>query len=114
MALMGAIVPAPGVQILRLVNIESQFTGFEGPRFEAMVLGGTQVLGEAVWTEAQTDGMGRRAHQRVGSDMMAVGDDRYAPFLQVGTLQQGGECLTGNQWQVASDDERVRDTYGGG
>src|SRR5438445_1072090 len=57
-AFVAAIVPAPGVQILRLVNIESQFTGFEDPRLEAMFLGRTQVCGEAVWTESQADGIG--------------------------------------------------------
>jgi hypothetical protein len=86
MPLIPAIVPAPGVQILRLVNIESQFTRFEDPRLEAMFLGRTHVRGKAVWTEAQADRIGRRAHQRVGSDMTAVGDYRHAPLLQVGSL----------------------------
>ncbi len=79
------IVPAPGVQILRLVNIESQFTGFENPARQAPLLRHPQVLREALGAKAEANCIRRRADQGVGPDVMPIGHDRHARMLQVGS-----------------------------
>ena len=81
------IVPAPGVQILRLVNIESQLTRFEYPGLQASLPGRPQVPGEAIGAEMQLDRVRRGADQRVDPHVVSVRSDRYTRMLQVGCLQ---------------------------
>src|SRR3569833_1442447 len=55
------IVPAPGVQILRLVNIESQYPGIEYPHLQAPFPRHPHVLGEAVGAKVGLDSVRGRA-----------------------------------------------------
>ena len=52
-----------------------------------MFPGCPQVLGEAVGAETQADGIRRGTDQRIGSDVMAVRNDRHPTLLQMGGLQ---------------------------